>query len=240
MAVRAGRARGLLLVGGDPGRSSRGSGAGWSRASSSPCSDVDRRAAGRAATRAPQAPYDDAVDGARRAGRCRDGCGRRSASSSSAGAPCVTVQGRAGDPAQRWLVWEPGAGSCALAGLEPARPSDLVAAAGHGRPGSVARGGRGPTGRRRRRASSPTCCRCCGLPGLRPRRARHGRACGARWWRRPPRRCAASTPGCTNRRATVPSWRRTAMTPTSWSSTTAAATSARPCAPSSTSAPRSS
>jgi hypothetical protein len=49
----------------------------------------------------------------------------------------VTVQGRGWRPGQQWLAWERGAGARPLEGLDLARPSDLVAAAGHGLPGSV-------------------------------------------------------------------------------------------------------
>ena len=49
----------------------------------------------------------------------------------------VTVQGRGWRPGQQWLAWEPRVGARRLDGLPPARPSDLVAAAGHGLAGSV-------------------------------------------------------------------------------------------------------
>jgi hypothetical protein len=49
----------------------------------------------------------------------------------------VTVQGRGWRPGQQWLAWEPGAGVRPLGELDPARPSHLVAAAGHGLPGTV-------------------------------------------------------------------------------------------------------
>jgi hypothetical protein len=50
----------------------------------------------------------------------------------------VTVQGPGWRAGQHWLVWEPGAGVRRLGQLGLATPSHLVGAAGHGLPGSVA------------------------------------------------------------------------------------------------------
>src|SRR5690242_703192 len=46
------------------------------------------------------------------------------------GRAVVTVQGPGWRSGARWLVWEPGAGRVRAPGLELARPSDLLAAAG--------------------------------------------------------------------------------------------------------------
>jgi len=55
------------------------------------------------------------------------------------GRAVVTVQGPGWRAAVRWLVWEPGAGLVRAPGLELARPSDLLAAAGRsGDPRAVA------------------------------------------------------------------------------------------------------
>ena len=76
-----------------------------------------------------EAPYDDAVTmlAARPVPRrLRSALGFFTVD----GRAVVTVQGPGWRSGTRWLVWEPGAGLVRAPGLELARPSDLLAAAG--------------------------------------------------------------------------------------------------------------
>ncbi|SDP08065.1 hypothetical protein SAMN04489867_1365 [Pedococcus dokdonensis] len=126
-------ARGLLLVSGGTGPVST-----WVRRGQVACQVVELGAwtAVLPTERSSRAepPYDDAVTllAARPVPRrLRSALGFFTID----GRAVVTVQGPGWRSALRWLVWEPGVGLVRTPGLELARPSDLLAAAG--RPGDA-------------------------------------------------------------------------------------------------------
>jgi hypothetical protein len=130
-----GRARGLLLVGAEPGPVTA-----WVRRGQVACELVallewTALLPAEPHSRA-QPPYDDPVPllaSRPLPRRLRPGLGFFVVGERAV----VTVQGRGWRSGQQWLAWEPGVGVRALPGLDRAGPSGLVAAAGHGLPGSV-------------------------------------------------------------------------------------------------------
>ena len=121
-------ARGLLLVSGDPGPVSAWVRRGLVACQVVPLGDWTAVLPTERRSRA-EPPYDDAVTllAARPVPRrLRGALGFFTVD----GRAVVTAQSRSWRGMVRWLVWEPGVGVVRAPGLEPARPSHLLAAAG--------------------------------------------------------------------------------------------------------------